>query len=436
MDIESWGRFPSTVSNLNRLRWQSDNWIRDTDIPVLPRGNGRSYGDVCLNHNGTLVETLGLDRFIQFDAQSGILCCESGVLLSDILEFAVPLGWFLSVTPGTQYVTVGGAIANDVHGKNHHRVGTFGNFLHRFELMRSDGSHLICSAEENTDWYQATIGGLGLTGLILWAEIQLKPISNPYITMESIRFDTLTDFEELSASSDQGFEYTVAWIDCQASGRSIGRGIFMRGNHADTVPVRYPPLPKKNGFSIPPVVPGWLLNRVSMKLFNSLYYWRHFSRHRHATTPYLPFFYPLDKINNWNKLYGKNGFLQYQFVVPKGTDAMLEIMELIEARGYGSFLAVLKQFGDIESPGLMSFPRPGLTLALDFPNNRGRILFDFLDELDELVRNVGGAVYPAKDARMSAKSFSLFYPNLEKFKNYVDPGISSSFWRRVTSETI
>lgn len=432
MNSESWGRYPNSESRSNYLSWQTDSWFEDTDIPVLPRGNGRSYGDVCLNHKGVLVDTLGLNRFIRFDAESGILCCEAGVLLSDILELIVPLGWFLPVTPGTQYVTVGGAIANDVHGKNHHKVGTFGNFLRRFELGRSDGNRLICSSEDNSDWYRATIGGLGLTGLILWAEFQLRPIASPYIAMESIRFDSLADFIELSNSSDQDFEYTVAWIDCQASGESVGRGIFMRGNHANSLSGKLPPLSGKGGIRIPPVIPNGLLNRATVKLFNSFYYWRHFQRHRYMTTSYVPFFYPLDKISNWNRLYGKSGFLQYQCVVPKDSDAMHEILKLVGDRGYGSFLAVLKQFGDISSPGMMSFPRPGLTLALDFPNNRGRALFDLLEELDGLVCDAGGAVYPAKDARMSENSFSSFYPNLEKFKEYVDPKISSSFWRRVT----
>jgi FAD/FMN-containing dehydrogenase len=433
MNPESWGRYPNTEGRFNYLSWRNDNWTGDAGIPVLPRGNGRSYGDVCLNDNGILVDTLGLDRFIRFDTDSGVLCCESGVLLSDVLALVVPLGWFLTVTPGTQYITVGGAIANDVHGKNHHRVGTFGNHVRRFELRRSDGNRLICSAEDNTDWYRATIGGLGLTGLITWAELQLRPITNPYISMESIRFDSLADFMTLSDSSDQDFEYTVAWIDCQASGGSLGRGIFMRGNHANSSPGRLPALVMKNGISIPPIIPGGLLNRASIKLFNSFYYWRHFRRHRCQVTPYVPFFYPLDKINNWNRLYGKKGFLQYQCVVPRDSDAMHEILKLIVVRGYGSFLAVLKQFGDIGSPGMMSFPRPGLTLALDFPNNRGKALFDLLEELDGLVCDVGGAVYPAKDARMSARSFSSFYPDVETFGKYVDPKISSSFWRRVTS---
>lgn len=432
MNAESWGRYPVTESRVDRLCWRNDDCFEDTDIHVLPRGNGRSYGDVCLNHRGVLVDTLGLDRFIRFDADSGILCCESGVLLSDILELVVPLGWFLPVTPGTQYITIGGAIANDVHGKNHHQVGTFGNFLRRFELRRSDGNRLICSVEDNADWYRATIGGLGLTGLILWAEIQLRPVTNPYIEMESIRFDNLVDFMELSSSSDQDFEYTVAWIDCQASGESLGRGIFMRGNHSNSSPGKLPTLSKKRGIGIPSVIPDGLLNRATVKLFNSFYYWRHFRRHRYMTTPYMPFFYPLDKINNWNRLYGKSGFLQYQCVVPKDSDAMQEILKLIGVRGFGSFLAVLKQFGDISSPGMMSFPRPGLTLALDFPNSRGRALFDLLEDLDGIVTSAGGAVYPAKDARMSAESFSSFYPDLGKFKEYVDPKISSSFWRRVT----
>lgn len=398
----------------------------------MPFGNGRSYGDSCLNEGGVLLDARGLDRFIAFDAATGVVVCEAGVLLDEILQLAVPRGWFLPVTPGTRYVTVGGAIANDVHGKNHHRTGTFGGHVRRFELMRSDGTRLICSSEQHSEWYRATIGGLGLTGLVLWAEVALRPIYNPYMSVETIRYRRLEDFFALSKDSDQDFEYTVAWLDCMAGDSQLGRGIFMRANHAPAL-CRAQPRERRRHLRMPVDIPFSLVNKASLETFNWLYYHKAPKARRREIVHHVSFFYPLDAIAGWNRIYGRKGFMQYQCVIPfaDGPGAVREVLTRIAASGAGSFLSVMKVFGDKASPGLMSFPRPGVTIALDFANHGDRTL-RLLEALDRIVADAHGAVYPAKDARMSAASFDRYFPNWREFAPYIDPRFSSSFWRRVT----
>jgi FAD/FMN-containing dehydrogenase len=430
----SWGRYPNVEhGGVEQLYWRSvlpD--LSQIEQPVLPFGYGRSYGDSCLNEGGVLLDTHNLNRFISFDEQTGLLCCEAGVSLADILEVMVPRGWFIPVSPGTKFVSVGGAIANDVHGKNHHRSGTFGRHVVRLKLLRSNGERLVCSPEENAGLFAATIGGLGLTGLILWAEFRLKPIVNPFIAMRRIRFSSLAEFMELSAQADQEYEYTVSWVDLLVGGKALCRGLFMCGNHDTSSSRAKQPVQKKLPLTIPFDFPSAALNPFTVKAFNELYYHAQLSKKVEKIVSYEPFFYPLDAIHHWNRMYGKRGFLQYQFVVPfeHGYEAMKEILERIRRSGEGSFLTVLKQFGNMPSHGMLSFPRPGLTLALDFAF-RGQKTLDLLDELDELVRQSGGAVYPAKDARMSAENFQAFYPHWQEFEQYVDPHFSSSFWRRV-----
>ena len=433
---ESWGRYPSLPQTARRLDW------RQASLPVtstneetyLPFGNGRSYGDSCLSSNGVLLDTRGLDRFMTFNPETGHLRCEAGVLLADILALVVTQGWFLPVTPGTKYVTLGGAIANDVHGKNHHQAGTFGCHVRCFELLRSDGQRLICSPTQNAEWFRATIGGLGLTGIIVWAEIALQRIAHPAIYLETIRFPNLTAFFELSASSDRDYQYTVAWIDCLAKGPKLGRGVFMRGNQATALCPVQPPLPKRR-LHIPLVPPLSLVNGLSLRLFNTLYYYKHSQSITRSIVNYEPFFYPLDVIGSWNRIYGPRGFLQYQCVVPSvdGQLVIRDILQRIASAGSGSFLAVLKVFGDKPSPGLLSFPRPGVTLALDFPFQGNKTLH-LLAQLDGLVAAAGGAVYPAKDARLSAAHFRQFFPDWKDLVAFKDPRFMSSFWRRVTQD--
>ena len=430
---ESWGRFPKVKhTEVVPVFWRTQvPDLAGFGKPVLPFGMGRSYGDVCLNEGGVLLDASYMSRCIDFDEENGLLRCEAGATLDEILKLVVPKGWFLPVTPGTKYVTLGGAIANDVHGKNHHKAGTFGRYVTRFELLRSDGERLICSPEENVDLFKATIGGLGLTGLILWAEIRLKPIKSAMIEVEKIKFGSLDEFFEISASSDEDYDYTVAWIDCLATGENLGRGIFMRGNHADA-PVELKP--HDDGRLIVPVdFPGFVLNPLTMKLFNLGYYGVQRKKIVKSLMHYDPFFYPLDSIREWNRIYGKKGFLQYQFVIPttEHRRTIKAILERIARSGVASFLAVLKEFGDIRSPGMLSFPRPGVTLSLDMPFRGGKTLL-LLEELDKMVMDAGGVLYPAKDARMSALDFQTFFPQWREFARFVDPHFSSNFWRRVT----
>jgi FAD/FMN-containing dehydrogenase len=333
------------------------------------------------------------------------------------------------VSPGTQFVTLAGALANDIHGKNHHRSGTFGCHVRRFELLRSDGTRRECSPDENAELFRATIGGMGLTGLVSWLEIQLKRIPGPCLQLEQIRFHSFDEYLALELESSADYEYSVSWIDCLTSGRT--RGLFQRANFSAAEAPRGRPLQLR----APVDVPSFLLNAVTMKLFNTAIYRSQWRDRASRLTHYVPFFYPLDRIRDWNRAYGRSGFYQYQFLVPLDEDQVFrEILNRISLSRQGSFLVVLKKFGAIRSPGLMSFPRAGLTLALDFPN-RGQATLDLLDDLDRLVREAGGAVYPAKDARMSPDSFQSYYPQWKEFSRFLDPNFSSSFWRRVTADS-
>ncbi len=436
--VQSWGRYPVVEpARVVPVYWRHEvPELASFEVPVLPYAYGRSYGDSCLNEGGVVLDVSHLRRLLAFDEREGVLRCEAGVSLAEILEVIVPRGWFLPVTPGTKYVSVGGAIANDIHGKNHHRAGTFGRYVTCFELLRSNGERLLCSPTENRELFAATIGGLGLTGVILWAEFRLKPIANPLIEMERIRFASLEEFLTLSEQSDRDYEYTVSWVDCLIGGKDACRGIFMRGNH---VPATSRTI-KQHGklpLSVPFDLPSQALNTFTVKAFNALYYRSQVSHVVRKVVHYEPFFYPLDSIKDWNRLYGRRGFLQYQCVVPfeGGRESMRDLLERIRRSGQGSFLTVLKKFGAVPSPGLLSFPRPGLTLALDFAYHGWKTL-QLLDELDGIVRQSGGAVYPAKDARMSAQSFQAYFPRWRELACYKDPKFSSSFWRRVTTTEI
>lgn len=427
----SWGRYPRVRHRaIHKVNWTDElpRFLADaTSGSLLPYGLGRSYGDSCLNGDRDLLDCSRLTRFQGFDAEHGVLRCESGVSLAQVLEIAIPKGWFLPVTPGTRFVTVGGAIANDVHGKNHHRAGTFGHHVRQIAIYRSDYGLIMCSPEENPDLFRATIGGLGLTGIIAWAEIQLRRISSSRIDAETIPFESLAEFQRLSNESDEAFEYTVAWIDCLA--RANPRGIFFRGNHSkqSNLEVR-----NKKGLGVPFVFPGWTLNRYSIKAFNELYYRVKSFRKRSSVLPYDSFLYPLDAISRWNLIYGKRGFLQYQCVVPQTSyGAIEELLRLIGQSRMGSFLGVLKRFGTAAPAGILSFPRTGLTLAMDFAM-RGEPTLRLMEALDRVVLSCGGALYPAKDARMSPAMFDVSFPHWRTFATYIDPKLSSSFWRRVT----
>jgi FAD/FMN-containing dehydrogenase len=429
--VLSWGRYPKVTHRyVHKPAW-------DDQVPgileaaatgcLLPFGAGRSYGDSCLNAGRDLVDCHRLNRILGFDASTGVVRCEAGVSLADIIETFLPKGWFVPVTPGTSFVTVGGAIANDVHGKNHHCAGTFGAHIKRLALHRSDSGLIACSSAENSDLLHATVAGLGLTGVIASADIQLKRVAGPWMATESIPFSSLRAFLDLSHESNDHYEYTVAWIDC-FSGKNA-RGIFFRGNHAANYPRKFRP---QRGPTLPFALPAWVLNRWSVRAFNAAYYEVHAHGKRAGMAPYDEFFYPLDAIRQWNLLYGEQGFLQYQCVIPEEhLEAVEELLERIARSGMGSFLGVLKQFGSAPPAGMLSFPRPGLTIALDFAMRGARTL-ELLRSFDEVVKQSGGALYPAKDARMSPAMFQSSFPQWHSLIPYIDPKMSSSFWRRVT----
>jgi FAD/FMN-containing dehydrogenase len=399
---------------------------------VLAGGANRSYGDSALNSGGTVGDFSPLDRFIAFDSGRGTMRCESGVTLGEILRVALPRGWGLPVIPGTQFVTVGGAIANDVHGKNHGACGTFAGCVRGLLLWRSPEGFVECSPQLHPGLYAATLGGLGLTGAIVWAELQLRPQPATQVEVQRIPFRNTEEFLAIAASSESGWEYTVAWVDGLARGKRSGRGVFFRANHVER-DNGLPELPARDSrWVVPFDFPGFVLSTPFVRAFNALYRSTH--RKGLARMGFAPFFFPLDSVGRWNRIYGRHGFVQHQCVVPMDTGplAIASLLNEIATAGEGSFLSVLKTFGKVRSPGLLSFPREGITLAMDFPM-RGLSTLDLLDRLDVLVRDAGGAVYPAKDARMSPETFRRSFPLLDEFRPYVDPRFSSSFWRRVNA---
>jgi FAD/FMN-containing dehydrogenase len=432
--FESWGRYPSAPpSEVLPVFWRSDRPFERGAPPFLAYGMGRSYGDSCLNGGGTLLTARTLDRFIALDEAEGLLTCEAGVTLGEVLEQIVPRGFFLPVVPGTKLVTVGGAIANDVHGKNHHRAGTFGAHVTSLELLRSDGTRRTCSPGEDSELFAATVGGLGLTGLILSATMRLRRLGPgiQQVRAETAPLRDLDDFFGQARDSDAKHEFTVAWIDCLASGASVGRGLLHRGDWA-TEPSA-PARPRRPRLSVPVELPVSPLNRLTLSAFNRLVH----ARGRMAPGPrlshYEPFFFPLDGVAHWNRIYGRGGLLQFQCAVPHSVapSAIGEMLGAVASAGDGSFLAVLKTFGKVASPGLLSFPREGVTLALDFPN-KGERTARLFRRLHELVAAHGGRLYPAKDAHMSGEQFRhQFAEVLPRFRAQLDPAFSSSFWRRV-----
>lgn len=437
VEVLSWGRahrfdhtrlIPGTIDEAREA-------IR-SNAPVLPFGLGRSYGDSCLNDNATLVDTRRLDHFISFDETSGQLVCEAGVSLQAILELIgskpQPDGyWFLPVVPGTKFVTVGGAIANDVHGKNHEVQGTFGCHVEWLDVARSDGQLLRCSAKKNAKLFRATIGGLGLTGLITRACLRLLKVPSLMLEVEHIRLRTLNDYFQVAQESRTDWTHHAAWVDVLAEGHAAGRGIYTRARFTDCH-VHSGPMRSRSGPSIPIEAPASLISYPTITMFNALYGRKLFAnvRKEHCTY-YDPVFFPLDNLQNWNRIYGPKGFYQYQCIVPReaARSAVREMLETIAKAGQGSFLTVLKEFGDIQSPGLMSFPMVGTTLAVDFPN-RGEKTLRLLDRLDEITSAAGGRVYAAKDGRAAPSMLTRGYPELENFRASIDPAFSSTFWRR------
>ena len=432
----SWGRYPeSRAKHVMDAAWTSDV-PPAAEGSILAYGLGRSYGDVCLNDKGTVVRMHRCDRVLAFDAEKGILRAESGLSIADLLRICVPRGWFVPVTPGTRYVTLGGAVANDVHGKNHHRVGTFGRHVRCLELRRSDGSVLVCSPTQNPELFAATIAGMGLTGIITWIEIALLPIASRQIEQESLKVRSLNELIRRTDESDADWDYTVSWIDVMSRGSSLGRGLVLRGRFSETSDGTLSKTWKGPLITVPFEAPSWLLSAPTIKIFNNVWYHRQMGSVKRAMLDVEPFFYPLDGVGSWNLLYGRRGMLQYQCVIPieDGEHLMRRILEEMQRGGVSSFLAVLKKFGDVPSPGMMSFPRPGLTLTLDIPIG-GEKMFRALDRCDELVHSVGGRIYAAKDARVKGEMFrDMYAEQLRRFLPMIDPAMSSSFWRRVMND--
>ncbi|MBP7982951.1 MAG: FAD-binding oxidoreductase [Kaistella sp.] len=417
--VTNWGNFPvvekeiKSEDSVDRIK----DFVRNNN-EVIARGNGRCYGDASLSEH--IFSTKRLNKFISFDRLNGIIECESGVLLSQILEIIVPQGYFLYVTPGTKFISVGGAIASDVHGKNHHAEGCFSEFVEAFSLLNENSEVITCSRTENTDKFWATIGGMGLTGIILSAKFKLKNIETAYIRQESIKAQNLDEIFKLFEESES-WTYNVAWIDCLQTGKNIGRSILMRGEHAfkHELPkkLQQNPLRLKQKFipKVPFYFPDFMLNKWSVRLFNYLYFNKQKRKEIKNFVDYETFFYPLDVVNDWNKIYGKKGFIQYQMVIPKaqGKEGMRKILDTIAKSGNGSFLAVLKLFGKENPLAYNAFPLEGYTLALDFKVNSK--LTKLVADLDEIVEEFGGRIYLTKDS-MSKSSLTNYLQNVQNPK--------------------
>ena len=416
--LHGWGRYPVTRCRVDEPADEAALRRAIADGPVIARGNGRSYGDSALQERGTLL-TARLGRRGRLDPGTGVLECDSGVLLADILDHAVPRGWFLPVTPGTKFVSVGGVIAADVHGKNHHKVGGFGTHVLWLDLVSADGRVTRCSPDAHTKLFEATIGGMGLTGVIRRAAIRLIPIETCWIRQETVVAPSL-DAAIATFQESHNWTYTVAWIDSLVGGAGFGRSLLHRGEHAMPdelpAPARAVPLrpPRKRDVRVSFEVPGGLLNRWTARAFNFAYWERHRRSTAARIVDYDTFFYPLDGLLDWNRIYGRRGFLQYQCVFPldASQQGLTRLLSEIRGSGLGSFLAVLKLLGP--GGGGLSFPMQGYTLALDFPFTPP--LLALLDRLDAIVLDYGGRLYLAKDARMSADTFARSYPALEWFE--------------------
>jgi FAD/FMN-containing dehydrogenase len=411
MQLNSWGLYPIVKSNTTLL--YSENSLKNSilkDSEFIPYGNGRSYGDCALNEN--LIYCKPYNHFLDFDEKNGIIHCQSGTLLSEILDICVPKGWFLKVTPGTKLITIGGAIASDIHGKNHHVGGCFSQCTEEFRLMLPNGEIKTCSKTQNEKLFKATCGGMGLTGVIVDAKISLKKINSKYINQTTIKTKNLKDtFDAFETYANQ--PYSVAWIDCLAKGDDIGKCILMVGDFADDGDLDFK---EKRKLNIPFMFPSFALNNFTVKAFNWLYYGKAPSGVSKQKVDIDTFFYPLDAINNWNRIYGKNGFTQYQCILPKNVsyDGLKEILREISNSGKGSFLAVLKLYGK-ENENYLSFPIEGYSLALDFKIEDG--LFELLDRLDKIVVKYGGRIYLTKDVRVSKETFEKGYSDIEKFRD-------------------
>jgi decaprenylphospho-beta-D-ribofuranose 2-oxidase len=424
--ITNWGNFPVIEAEDRLFTFENElKKIHRQFSCYIPRGNGRCYGDASLAKQ--TITTTQYNKVLFFNNSSGIFECQSGITLDQILEIIVPKGWFLPVTPGTKFITVGGAVASDIHGKNHHIDGSFSSHVQELDVLIPSGEIINCGKEKNADLFEATCGGMGLTGLITRVVFTLKKIETSFIAQKQIKASNLEEMLMLFERY-KDYTYSVAWIDCLQTGKNFGRGILMLGEHArqNELPANYKffplTLPSKRQIKLPFYLPSFVLNKITVKLFNTFFYHKNFKKEINNLIFYEQFFYPLDGILDWNKGYSRKGFIQYQFVLPlESKEGLINILKTISKKGLGSFLAVLKIFGKQDS--LISFPMEGYTLALDIPVSKN--LFPILDELDELVLSSGGRLYMSKDARMKASILKNGYPRLNEFIKIIhkyDPG--------------
>ena len=411
-----WGLYPKIDASVRRAHYRRDLGT-DDETSVLPQGSCRSYGDACLHNR--VVSTLPLKHLLAFDPEQGLLRAEAGITIEELIRFAVPRGFFPPVTPGTKFPTLGGCIAADVHGKNHHADGSIAAFIEELEMVLADGSQVHCSRHRLQDLFWATLGGMGLTGFVYAATLRLKKISSAYIQQRSIKTANFAETCRTFAETQQQCTYSVAWIDSLKKGRQLGRGLILLGEHAPADQLKKKelfPLHAGSHLDVPFFFPDFALNTWSMRAFNTLYYHRQWSHSSTATIHYNPYFYPLDMIHRWNRIYGRKGFLQYQIVVPfaDGEEIMADVLGRIVHHGIPSLLTVLKTLGPANE-GLLSFPIAGHTLALDIPFRKTDII-SFLRELNKSIVDAKGRVYLAKDAILEKEDFAAMYPKLEEFK--------------------
>ncbi len=418
--IANWGLYPSVeCDSFTPNDYEEAKKLINDNQQVIARGNGRCYGDASISNK--IISSLALNKIIEFNEFTGVISCQSGVLLSTILEYVVPKGYFLPVTPGTKFITVGGAFASDIHGKNHHIDGVFSDHVIEVKIINETGDIITAKPEE--ELFNQTAGGMGLSGFILEVQFKLKKIETSFIKQTAIRAKNLTEIFSFFEKYNN-YTYSVAWIDCFARGKDIGRSVLLLGEHAkfsEVINNKDPLIVHNKPFlNIPFFFPSWILNPLSIKIFNKLFYYKPSSKIDNLITHYDPYFYPLDKINNWNRIYGQNGFIQYQFVIPKENsyEAVRKILEILSNNKLGSFLAVLKLFGKSHENRFLEFPIEGYTLALDIKISKN--LLNILDQLDEIVTSYGGKIYLTKDARMSKMNYDLQYPNqLPRSKKFV-----------------
>lgn len=433
-----WGRYPVVEADVVRVRWRRQlKACLELPGAWLAQGNCRSYGDACLARR--VLSMLPMDRLLDFEAGTGRLRAEAGVTLERILQFAVPRGWFLPVTPGTKFPTLGGCLAADVHGKNHHVDGSLSRHVDSLEMILADGRDVTCSRQQEPELFRATLGGMGLTGVIVAATLRLRRITSAYVGVRTCRTGNLSETCRVFSETQDQYRYSVAWIDCLAQGRHLGRSLVMLGDHVEAgdLATRTPLAVHPPGrLDVPWSLPGWALSPLTVRAFNGLYYHRQWQRDRYQVVHYDPFFYPLDAVGHWNRIYGRQGFLQYQFVIPQaaGQAPVEEILQRIARSGAASFLAVLKAFGPRDE-SLLGFPVAGLTLALDIPRRQPGI-DDFLRQLNQTVRQAGGRIYLAKDAVLEPDDMEAMYPGLPAFRRIRRTWDPESRWRSQQSDRL